>query len=83
MNAPFFAAANRVIRMYELRQEMANRRHPAHSPQEIHWGSEMLYLLAGAAGYAGSKEAIRLRDAAEHWRNHEKVPAFFPGEIEA
>ncbi|WP_060460992.1 hypothetical protein [Serratia marcescens] len=82
MNAPFFAAANRVIRMYELRQEMANSRHPAHSPQEIHWGSEMLRLLAGAAGYAGSDEAIRLYEAVDHWRNHEKVPAFFPEDIE-
>ncbi|HGM5489878.1 TPA: hypothetical protein ACKP1B_001482 [Serratia fonticola] len=82
MNAPFFAAANRVIRMYSMRQEMANRRYPAHSPTEIHWGSEMLYSLAGAAGYAGSREATKLRDAADLWRNHEKIPEFFPEEME-
>lgn len=82
MQAPFFAAANRVLRMYRMRQEMATSRHSAHSPQEIHWGSEMLHLLAGVAGYAASKEAIQLRYAADHWRNHEKVPDFFPEEIE-
>jgi hypothetical protein len=82
MQTPFYAAANRVIRMYGMRQEQAFRNSPAHSPSEIHWASEMLYSLAGAAGYAASKEAIGLRNAADHWRNHEKVPDFFPEEIE-
>ncbi|WP_262119926.1 hypothetical protein [Serratia ficaria] len=82
MNAPFFAAANRVLRMYEIRQQHASRRCPAHSPGEIEWAAERLLDLALAAGYAASNETIKLRDVAEHWKRYGKQPEFFPEEID-
>ncbi|HBL6730461.1 TPA: hypothetical protein LSG62_003238 [Serratia liquefaciens] len=81
--APFFAAANRVIRMYEIRQQHASRRCPAHSPSEIEWAADRLLDLALAAGYASSPETITLRDAAEYWKRYGKQPDFFPETIEA
>ncbi|WP_414483617.1 hypothetical protein [Serratia marcescens] len=83
MNAPFFAAANRVLRMYEIRQQHSSRRCPAHSPSEIEWAADRLLDLALAAGYAGSNETIKLRDAAESWKRYGKQPDFFPETIEA
>ena len=82
MNAPFYAAANRVIRMYEIRQQHASRRVPAHSPCEIEWAAERLLDLALAAGYAASNETIKLRDVAEHWKRYGKQPELFPEEID-
>ncbi|CAI2034966.1 hypothetical protein [Serratia quinivorans] len=85
--APFLAAANRVIRMYEIRQhsvlERKSRHCPAHSPSEIEWAADRLLDLALAAGYAGSTETITLRDAAEYWKRYGKQPEFFPETIEA
>lgn len=80
--AIFFAAANRVIRMYEIRQQHASRRCPAHSPCEIEWAAERLLDLALAAGYAASNETIKLRDTAENWKRYSKQPEYFPEEIE-
>ncbi|MEX3171600.1 hypothetical protein AB6864_25390 [Serratia proteamaculans] len=81
--APFLTAANRVIRMYEIRQQHSSRRCPAHSPSEIEWAADRLLDLALAAGYAGSTETITLRDAAEYWKRYGKQPEFFPETIEA
>lgn len=82
MNAPFYTAANRVIRMYEIRQQQASRRVPAHSQCEIEWAADRLLDLALAAGYAASNEAIKLRDVAENWKRYGKQPEFFPEVIE-
>jgi hypothetical protein len=82
MNAPFFAAANRVLRMYELRQQQITRSAP-HSEGEIEWAAEMLLDVAAAAAYSASKEAVTLRDAAEYWKRYGKQPEFFPETIEA
>ncbi|MBF8107412.1 hypothetical protein [Serratia liquefaciens] len=82
MNAPFLAAANRVIRMYELRQQQVSRREP-HEQSEIEWAAEMLLDIARAAAYSASKEAVTLRDAAEYWKRYGKQPEFFPETIEA
>ncbi|AVJ18295.1 MULTISPECIES: hypothetical protein [Serratia] len=79
MNAPFYAAANRVIRMYEMRQQHAS---PAHSPSEIEWAADRLLDLALAAGYAASNEAIKLRDRAVIWKRCGTQPEFFPEVIE-
>ncbi|MBF6635584.1 hypothetical protein ITX54_02750 [Rouxiella silvae] len=81
--APFYAAANRVLLMYSMRQARASSRCPADSPAEIEWGSEQLFRLADAAAYAGSKEAKQLRDAATFWKQYSKKPELFPVEIEA
>lgn len=81
--APFLTAANRVIRMYEIRQQHSSRRCPAHSPSEIEWAADRLLDLALAAGYAGSTETITLRDVAEYWKRYGKQPEFFPETIEA
>ncbi|NGD63844.1 hypothetical protein [Serratia marcescens] len=82
MNAPFFAAANRVLRMYELRQQQITRRAP-HSQTEIECAAYLLLGLAGAAAFSASKEAVSLRDAAEYWKRYGKQPEFFPETIEA
>ncbi|MBN5439217.1 hypothetical protein JY545_05475 [Serratia marcescens] len=82
MNAPFYAAANRVLRMYELRQQQITRRAP-HSQTEIEWPADLLLGLAGAAAFSASKEAVSLRDAAEYWKRYGKQPDFFPETIEA
>ncbi|AVD63704.1 hypothetical protein [Serratia marcescens] len=82
MNAPFFAAANRVLRMYELRQQQITRRAP-HSQTEIEWAADLLLGLAGAAAFSASKEAVSLSDAAEYWKRYGKQPDFFPETIEA
>ncbi len=79
--APFFAAANRVLRMYELRQQQVSRREP-HEQSEIEWATEMLLDLTRAAAYSASKEAVTLRDAAEYWKRYGKQPEFFPEDIE-
>ncbi|CAI1530750.1 hypothetical protein LQ759_18880 [Serratia marcescens] len=80
--APFFAAANRVLRMYELRQQQITCRAP-HSQTEIEWAADLLLGLAGAAAFSASKEAVSLRDAAEYWKRYGKQPDFFPETIEA
>lgn len=77
MNVPFFAAANRIIRMYALRQERASAKAPAHSPAEIYWACEMLLDIARAAAYAASKEAVAIRIAADIWSKTETAPKFF------
>jgi len=82
-SAPFYLAANKVLRMYAMRQARASSRCPADSPAEIEWGSEQLFRLADAAAYAGSKEAKQLRDAATFWKQYSKKPELFPVEIEA
>lgn len=82
MNTPFLTAANRVLRMYELRQQQVSRREP-HEQSEIEWAAEMLLDIASAAAYSASKEAVTLRDAAEYWKRYGKQPEFFPETIEA
>lgn len=82
MSAPFLTAANRVLRMYELRQQQVSRREP-HEQSEIEWAAEMLLDIASAAAYSASNEAVTLRDAAEYWKRYGKQPEFFPETIEA
>lgn len=77
MNQPFFAAANKVMTMYALRQELNSAPAPAHSPAEIYWACEMLESIAAAAAYAGSRESVYIRAAADIWNKTEKVPQLF------
>lgn len=77
MSQPFFAAANKVLTMYALRQERASIPAPAHSPAEIYWACEMLQDIARAAAYAGSKEAVALRTAVDLWNKTETTPELF------
>lgn len=77
MSQPFFAAANKVMTMYALRQERNSVPAPAHSPAEIYWACEMLQSIAAAAAYAGSKEAVYIRAAADIWNRTEKSPQLF------
>ncbi|WP_411706351.1 hypothetical protein [Edaphovirga cremea] len=77
MHQPFFAAANRVIRMYALRQERASAKAPAHSPAEIYWACEMLLNIARAAAYAASKEEVAIRVTAALWIKTGTAPEFF------
>lgn len=77
MSLTFFAAANKVLKMYALRQERACAQAPAHSPAEIYWACEMLESIAAAAAYAGSKEAVYLRAKAAAWRRTEITPELF------
>jgi hypothetical protein len=77
MSQPFFAAANKVLSMYALRQERAIRNAPPHSPAEIYWACEMLQSIAAAAAYAGSKEAVYLRAKSEAWSRTEITPELF------
>lgn len=81
MTAPFYAAANRVLSMYEKRQSVATNKAPAHSPAERYWACERLIDLAGAAAYAGSKEAPVIKAAAELWSNSARIPAPFPNDL--
>lgn len=77
MSQPFFAAANKVLKMYTLRQERARVEAPPHSPAEIYWACEMLQNIAAAAAYAGSKEAVYLRAKAEAWSRTDITPELF------
>ncbi|MHB2063505.1 hypothetical protein ACX64M_00935 [Serratia marcescens] len=77
MKTPFYAAANKVLTMYALRQERASAQAPAHSPAEIYWACEMLQSIAAAAAYVGSKEAVYIRAAADAWSQTEKAPEPF------
>ncbi|ENY3036501.1 TPA: hypothetical protein SLN40_001142 [Serratia marcescens] len=77
MSLTFFAAANKVLKMYALRQERASAQAPAHSPAEIYWACEMLESIAAAAAYAGSKEAVYLRAKAAAWSRTEITPELF------
>ncbi|HEJ9057256.1 hypothetical protein KGP26_12040 [Serratia sp. JSRIV002] len=80
MIAPFFAAANRVLRMYDIRQTSSTRV-PADTSAEVFWAAERLLDLAGAAAYSASTEAVAIREAAEYWKRYGKHPAFFPEEL--
>jgi hypothetical protein len=82
MNQPFYTAANRVIRMYALRQECASQKAPAHSQTEIYWACEMLLDITRAAAYTASKEAIAIRIVADLWKKTEQAPDLFCEEIE-
>ncbi|MGA7588669.1 MAG: hypothetical protein WCB03_21955 [Rouxiella badensis] len=77
MSTPFYAAANKVLNMYERRQLVASVKAPAHSESEIYWATEMLLDLARAAAYAASKEAIALRTAADLWNKSKAMPRPF------
>lgn len=77
MCTPFYAAANKVLNMYERRQLVATAKAPAHSESEIYWACEKLRDIAGAAAYTGSNEAITLRAAAELWSKTHQIPEPF------
>ncbi|WP_261113976.1 hypothetical protein [Serratia entomophila] len=77
MKTPFFAAANKVLTMYAFRQERVIAQAPPHSPAEIYWACEMLQDIARAAAYAGSKEAVVLRAAADLWDKTKTTPELF------
>lgn len=77
MKTPFYAAANKVLTMYALRQERSSAPAPAHSPAEIYWACEMLLDIARAAAYAASKEAVVIRAAADLWNKTETTPEPF------
>ncbi|MER2980868.1 MULTISPECIES: hypothetical protein [Serratia] len=77
MSQPFYAAANKVLTMYALRQERASVKAPAHSDAEVFWACEILEGLSLAAAYAGSKEATAIRNAADLWILTEKIPELF------
>lgn len=81
MNAPFYAAANQILHMYELRQLVAQEKTPEDSPAERHWACERLFDLASAAAYAGSKEAKIIKAAAELWENSTRIPKPFPDDL--
>jgi len=81
MTAPFYAAANRILSMYDQRQLVAPTKTAAHSPAERYWACERLLDLAGAAAYAGSKEATVIKAAAELWENSERIPSRFPDDL--
>lgn len=81
MSAPFYAAANQILRMYERRQLVTTKKAPAHSPAERHWACERLCDLASAAAYAGSKEAKIIKEAAELWEHSQRVPSPFPNDL--
>jgi len=81
MCAPFYAAANQILRMYERRQLVAKEKAPANSSCERYWAYERLCDLAGAAAYAGSKEATVIKNAAELWKNSERIPPLFPDDL--
>ncbi|WP_312156285.1 hypothetical protein [Lelliottia nimipressuralis] len=75
---PFYMAANAVLSMYQLRQELCSKEAPAHSPAEIEWGCDQLFKLAGVAAYTGSDgEAIAISNAAEHWKKTGSKPDVF------
>lgn len=67
-STPFYAAANAVLYMYDLRQRSARNRAPANSPAEIEWACEQLFRLADVAAYAGSTESTTIRAIAGHWK---------------
>ncbi|MGQ1888206.1 hypothetical protein [Serratia marcescens] len=77
MSLTFFAAANKVLKMYALRQERVCKNAPPHSPAEIYWACEMLESIAAAAAYAGSKEAVYLRAKAAAWSRTAITPELF------
>lgn len=81
MTAPFYAAANQILRMYARRQLVAADKAKADSPAERYWACERLCDLAGAAAYAGSKEAPVIKAAAELWENSERIPNPFPDDL--
>lgn len=81
MTAPFYAAANQILRMYQRRQLVAVEKTKADSPAERYWACERLCDLAGAAAYAGSKEATVIKNAAELWKNSERIPNPFPVDL--
>lgn len=81
MNAPFYAAANQILHMYELRQLVAQEKTPEDSPAERHWACERLLDLASVAAYAGSKEAKIIKAAAELWENSTRIPKPFPDDL--
>ncbi|MGV8925729.1 MAG: hypothetical protein ACOH2G_08645 [Ewingella sp.] len=81
MNAPFYAAANKILCMYELRQLIAQEKAPKHSPAERYWACERLIDLAAAAAYTGSKEALVIKAAAELWENSTRIPKPFPADL--
>lgn len=81
MKAPFYAAANQILRMYERRQLVATAKAKAHSSCERYWACERLIDLAGAAAYAGTKEASVIKAAAELWKNSERIPNPFPDDL--
>ncbi|CAI0722112.1 Uncharacterised protein [Serratia marcescens] len=77
MSQPFYEAANKVLTMYALRQERDSALAPAHSDSEIFWACAILEGLSLAAAYAGSKEAVAIRNAVDSWIANEKIPELF------
>jgi len=68
----FIAAANAVIRMYELRQHRPKVL--AHSPVEIDCACCELINIASAAAYAGSEESTIIKAAADYWKQSGNKP---------
>lgn len=72
---PFLNAANEVLRMYSLRQKVAERKLSQHSLAEIEWCCHQLFSLSGAAAYAGHQdESERIKAAADYWKHSGNKP---------
>ena len=67
---PFAVAANKVLKMYDLRQKVAANKVEPHSVSEIEWCRHQLTALANAAAYSGhDMESSILNVAAEFWKD--------------
>ncbi|EMJ5764116.1 hypothetical protein [Klebsiella michiganensis] len=76
-NYPFITAAEIVLKMYELRQNVAANKVNPHSVSEIEWCCHQLNALANAAAYSGhDKESNVLEVAASFWKETGCKPAF-------
>lgn len=76
MDMLFFEAANKILNMYDLRQQCSKNISPD-SSSEIHWGSEMLSTLAGVAAYTGCPGSVVIHTAAQEWYRSGKRPSDF------
>ncbi|AVY99416.1 hypothetical protein DAI21_18045 [Lelliottia sp. WB101] len=76
-NRPLLMAANAVLCMYQMRQELSSESVPPHTPAEIEWACDQLFKLADVAAYAGSDETTVIRSAAEHWKKTGNKPGVF------
>lgn len=77
MDKLFLDAANKVLSMYDYRQECSPEFTQPHSTTEISWASEILYTLAGVAAYSGCSGSIAIRTAAQEWQRSGVRPAYF------
>lgn len=76
METHFLSSANKVLNMYDRRQNCV-KFIPADSASEIYWGSEILLTLAGVASYTGCTSAIVISAAAQEWRRSGVRPSDF------